>query len=111
MGAARNDRELAENGHVDVRVRASDVLPIWEVEPGVLQGTAQFEKSIRAAHFFQGEHIGFERQDALADLGLRLGGFGVAGRGGLIEVVLDVVGGDAEGFGGGPVRAAGKQKD
>ena len=85
--AAGGDREFAEDGDVDVGVEASDVLPIREVESVGLQGVAQFQQRIGAAHLLQGEHVGFEGADALADFGLGLGGLGGAGLGALVEVV------------------------
>ena len=89
---------------MDVGVGAGDVLPIREVEPGGFERVAQFQQRVGAAHLFEGQHVGLEREDALADFGLGFGGFGVAGLGGFVEVVFDVVGGDAEGFGAGDQR-------
>ena len=98
---------------MDVGVEASDMFPVREVESFGLQGVAQFEQRVGAAHLLQGEHIGFEGEDALADFGFRIGELGGAGFGGLIEIVFHVVGGDAEGFRGGQLQAErqGEQED
>ncbi len=97
---ARGDGKTAEDGDVDVGIVTGDVFPIRQRETGGLEGGLQFEQGIGGADFFEGEDVGFEGENAFADFGL--GGFGFRGTGaaGLIEVIFDVVGGDAKGVSG-----------
>lgn len=106
MRAASGKGEAAENGNVDVGVEAADVVPIGQVESVGFEGVAQFQQGVGAAHLLQGEHIGFEGENAFADFGFGGGELGGAGLGGLIEITFQVVGGDTEGLGGGEAGAA-----
>ena len=95
---ARGKGKPAQNGHMDVRITPGDMLPMREVETLRLQGRPQLQQSRDTAHLLQGEHIWVERADALAHLGLGGSGFDAAPGRGVIEIVFNIVGGDAKGF-------------
>ena len=96
----RDDGKFAQNGDVDVRVHAADVFPKRKIKPVGLERRAQFQQRIGRAHFFERDHVGIHRLDAFADFGFRLGRFDVQTRfGRLIQIIFDIVSGDAESFG------------
>ena len=96
----RDDGQPAQDGDVDVRVPALHVFPVRIIQSFGLERSTQFHKRIRAAHFFQGDDVGIQRADAFTDFAARLGGFDVRARfGRLIEIIFDVVSGNAKCFG------------
>ncbi len=97
----RDDGQLAQNGDMDVRVPALNVFPAWIIQSFGLERSAEFEQRVGAAHFFEREHVRIQRADALADFGARLNGFDLRTRfGWLVQIIFDVVGGNAKCFGG-----------
>lgn len=87
---------FAEDGDEDVRVKAAHMFPVGIVEALGFQGGAQFQEGGGEAHLLEGEDVGVQGFDGGADLGFGFGGFEFAAAGGVVDVVLDVVGGDAE---------------
>ena len=101
MWSARDDGKLAQHGDVDVGVVAGDVFPERKILTVGFERGAEFEQRVGAAHFFEGEHFGIQRADAFADFRLGFGRFGMRPRrGGLIQIIFDIVSGDAERVGG-----------
>ncbi len=87
---------FAEDGDEDVRVKAAHVFPVGIVEALGFQGGAEFHEGGGEAHLLEGEDVGVQGFEGSADLGFGFGGFEFAAVGGVVDVVLDVVGGDAE---------------
>jgi len=88
----------AQDGEMDLLITPGDMLPMREVETLRLQGRPQLQQSRDTAHLLQGEHIRVERADALTHLGLGGSGFDAAPGRGVIEIVFNIVGGDAKGL-------------
>jgi hypothetical protein len=86
---------------VDVRVHAADVFPIRKIQSVGFKRRAQFQQHIGRAHFFECNHVGIHRRDAFTNFGFGFGGLDEMERfGWLIQIIFDVLSGDAEGFSG-----------
>ena len=96
MRPARDDRQTAEHGDMDVRVPAADEFPLRVIRSFGFERIAEFQQGAEAADFFEGDDVGVQRADAFADFGPGGGGFDRARFPGLVEIIFDVIGGDAE---------------
>ena len=97
MRMAGDKGKFAQHGDMDVGVKTLDVFPEREVAAVGLERGAEFEQGVGGAHFLQREHVGIQRAEALADFGPGLVGLDeAAGFGGLVQIIFDVVGGDAK---------------
>ena len=99
--AAGDNGQPAQHCHVNVRVPALHVFPVRKIQAPGFERIAQFHEGIGAAHFFKGDNVGIQRADAFADLGPGPGGFRVRTRfGRLIQIIFDIVSGNAKCSGG-----------
>ena len=97
---AGGNGQLAQDGDMDVRVPALHVFPIRIIQSFGPERSAEFEQRVGGAHFFEREHVGSQRADAFTDFAARPSGFDVRTRfGRLIQIIFDVVSGNAESFG------------
>ena len=90
--------KLAQYRHMNVRIEPGDMIPKRKIHPLGCKRLAQLLESRKAAHFLQSQHIRLQCQDVLTNLCFGFSSFGRAGLGRLIQIIFDVVGGDAKGF-------------
>jgi hypothetical protein len=88
---ARGKGKPAQNGRMDIRITAGGMLTMREVD------ALRFQ-SRDTAHLLQGEHIREKRADALTHLGLGGSGFDAAPGRGVIQIIFNILSGDAKYF-------------
>src|SRR5437899_12514267 len=109
MRSARRKWKFAEHGDMNVRIEACHVFPVRKIPPLGPQRSAQFLQGINAADLLQSQDVRLKRLDAFADFSSRLSRFGMPRPGSVIQVVFQVISGNAETFRAGRTEQKGGQ--